>query len=343
VVARYLEDGTLDASFATAGVYTRDFGNADDHAAAIALESDGKIVVAGKGGADFTVVRLDASGAPDTTFGPEGTRSVDVYGDDLATDVAVDSGGKILVGGHVGVSNLNFGLARFTATGSIDLSFGLGSGKMQDDFTSGGSDELEGLAIDSTGRILAGGLGNPPGLASDNFLAARRYAPNGDVDTSFGTMSGTAIGYTGGPGLAACDLALQGDGKILVNECTGIVSRFLAGGALDTGFASGGHYYSDFTIDNKYVLKILPVAGGVVLVGSVLAGSNFDFLIVRLTDAGALDTSFGGAGWVNTAIGASSEQADSAGVDSVGRYVLAGWTHDDTNARWVFALARYWP
>jgi uncharacterized delta-60 repeat protein len=79
-VVRYLPNGALDLSFGTNGKVVTPIGSSNDEARAVAVQPDNKIVVVGSaenGGAlDFAVVRYDANGALDNTFGPGGTGKI---------------------------------------------------------------------------------------------------------------------------------------------------------------------------------------------------------------------------------------------------------------------------
>ncbi len=136
VVARYTTAGALDTTFGNGGIVTTDISSGSvDYGEAVALQSDGKIVVAGfswiGGDADVAVVRYTAAGALDTSFGGDGIVTLDIgsgTGNDRGYAVAVQSDGKIVV---VGRSNAavaatvrdNFLVVRYTATGALDTTF----------------------------------------------------------------------------------------------------------------------------------------------------------------------------------------------------------------------------
>ena len=102
-VARYLSDGSLDPTFGTNGIVTTDLGGTD-YAYGVAIQSDGKIVVAGQTGTDFALVRYNTDGSLDTTFGSNGWTTTDFGGTDCAYGVAMQSDGKIVVAGCSGSS-----------------------------------------------------------------------------------------------------------------------------------------------------------------------------------------------------------------------------------------------
>ncbi|MEI7933742.1 MAG: Ig-like domain-containing protein, partial [Chlorobiaceae bacterium] len=139
-IARYNSDGNLDATFGGDGKVTTDFGG-NDLGMGVTVQSDGKILVAGYAYAqeyeimhrqsdgtflvdncnsDFAIARYNADGTLDGTFGVNGKVITDIGGTDFATDVTLQSDGKIVVSGY---SNGDFALARYNTDGSLDTSF----------------------------------------------------------------------------------------------------------------------------------------------------------------------------------------------------------------------------
>ena len=132
-VARYNSDGTLDVSFGGGGGLLTDFGeNTDDLAASVAVQPDGKIVVAGvqrpesSTGTfldyDFAVARYTSGGVLDTSFGTGGVVTTDFGATaDIAFSMAVQSDGKIVVAGSTVPDeslDLDFALARYNSAAS---------------------------------------------------------------------------------------------------------------------------------------------------------------------------------------------------------------------------------
>ena len=219
-VARYLPDGSLDASFgAGKGSVVLDFGG-DDRANAVALQPDGKIVVGGSGflatgddenhGAeDFALVRYNDDGSVDTTFGVQGTQVTDFRGgDDIPHSVMVRPDGRIAVAGTIQLSGgcspntcerYGFGMAQYTADGHLDKSFGA-DGKIDPDFLV--SSGAYGAVLLPNGLVgLVGHIGNEdfglafadPGGAPVNFAdgsEALRIDFKGGSDRAFGAALG---------------------------------------------------------------------------------------------------------------------------------------------------------
>src|SRR5262249_33644368 len=135
-VARYNADGTLDTTFSFDGKVTTDFGG-DDRAFSVAIQADGKIVVAGASltnpGDDFALARYNPDGVLDHSVGTDGKVTTDFAGNfDAAFGVAIQSNGKIVVAGKANIpvsANTaeitdDFALARYNPDGSPDAGFG---------------------------------------------------------------------------------------------------------------------------------------------------------------------------------------------------------------------------
>ena len=102
---RYNTDGSLDTSFDSDGKVTTAIGSGNDYACSVAIQSDGKIVVAGYSdngsNDDFALVRYNTDGSLDTTFDSDGKVTTAIgSGDDQAFSVAIQSDGKIVAAGY---------------------------------------------------------------------------------------------------------------------------------------------------------------------------------------------------------------------------------------------------
>jgi uncharacterized delta-60 repeat protein len=222
-LVRYHPDGGLDAGFGADGIVVTalsEFGGSDY---AVALQDDGRIVVAGsaishESSWDFAVVRYNADGALDTSFDTDGIVLLDLGNGALdgALDLAIQSDGKIVVAGLLG--NADFLLVRLNLDGSLDMRgldpyldapFGTG-GLVTTDF--GGFDYATALAIASGGKLVAAGVTEATNVVSD--LALARYNLDGSLDQTFGTGGKVATDLSDGWEDIA-DIALQGDGSIV--------------------------------------------------------------------------------------------------------------------------------
>lgn len=216
-IARLNADGSPDTTFATGGKETVDFGGLDA-AAAVALAPDGKIVVAGQGGPgrDMVVTRLNIDGSIDTSFAPAtaGKAFVDFGATDLANGVVVGPDGKIVLDGATSaVGSGDFAVARLTASGLLDPTFS-GDGKLTLGYGAANESALA-IALQQNGRIVVMGTAD----ANSDFVVSR-LAPDGSVDSSFGT--GGTVGVDFGAVEYDGDVTLQPDGQIVIAGSTNV-------------------------------------------------------------------------------------------------------------------------
>lgn len=190
-VARYHSNGDLDQSFGTGGKVTTDFGGQADIAHDLAIQPDGKIVVAGVADvSNIGVARYETNGDIDILFGNSGTVSSNGYGSqDLGHAVAVQADGKIVVGGKADDAGTtgDFFLIRYDPSGDPDQSFG-SEGKVTTDFF-GFGEVINDIVIQDDGKIVAVGLVTVWADLSGGDLdfGIARYETNGDLDLSFGS------------------------------------------------------------------------------------------------------------------------------------------------------------
>jgi uncharacterized delta-60 repeat protein/uncharacterized repeat protein (TIGR01451 family) len=211
---------------------TTAFGDGSAVARGIALQADGEIVAAGNTDIDFALARYNADGSLDPSFGSGGRVTTDFAGgSDIASDLVLQAGGKIVVAGTAVVgSSEDFALARCNADGSLDPSFGSG-GKVTTDFSSGfvgGTDEASGVAVQGDGKIVAAGRAD---LAGSTGFGLARYNPDGSLDPSFGSGGKATTDFGGGFAAAFGGIVLQADSKIVAAGITA------AGGSFDFALA----------------------------------------------------------------------------------------------------------
>lgn len=182
-VARFNPNGGLDTTFSGDGKQTTDVGGGADWGYAIAVQADGKILVAGSSSnglnSDFALVRYTSTGNLDTTFSGDGKLTLDFDGDyDEAYSLLAQPDGKILLAGK---ASGDFAVARFNANGSLDSSFS-GDGKARFDFD-GNIEYCKSLALQADGKIV---LAGPASDASgDSYhIALVRFNPDGSLDTA---------------------------------------------------------------------------------------------------------------------------------------------------------------
>jgi len=334
-VARYEPDGSLDATFSDAGMVTTAIGGGRDEAQSVAIQENGRIVVAGTDSwRRFAVVRYRPDGELDSSFGDGGiVRTNFAPGQDMAWDVAIQSDGKIVAVGAAGYGQEGFRLARYRRDGSLDPAFGDG-GKVM---TRYGGGVARAVAIQPDGRIVVAGY--------NTSLALARYLPDGRLDRTFAGDGRVDPGRIGEPWPLA--VALQPDGRIVVAGGYDIfrvgLVRFSLHGQRDRTFGGDGVVVTNMGPGEQALggLVVQP-DGKIVAVGYVGPHEFTDavvshFVLLRCRRDGSLDPTFGGDGKVKTFFGDGGSGAAGVALQPDGRIVVVG----QSDAPQAFALARY--
>mgnify|MGYP001132845754 CR=1 FL=1 len=345
-MTRFNPDGSLDSGFSSDGKVLTQVAGSEDIAYAIALQPDGKLVVAGytdSGGWDFSLARFNPDGSLDETFSGDGLVITQVgSGNAVIMDVVIQADGKIVVAGEAeGVITSDFALARYNADGSLDTTFD-GDGWLTTDIAFG-DDSARAIVLQADGKIVVAGNAYS---GSHNFALAR-YHPDGSLDTSFDGDGKLTSDFSGGTDLAF-DLALQVDGKIVVAGEATVASnidfglaRYNANGSLDTTFSGDGKLVTDFNTGYDHASGLaLQSDGKIVVAGYTSAGTMYDFALARYNPNGDLDTSFDGDGKLVTDFAGDMDMAFAIALQTNQKIVVAGYA---TTTSPDFALARYNP
>jgi uncharacterized delta-60 repeat protein len=342
--------GQLDTTFDTDGKVVTDLGT-DDTGRGVAVQADGKIVVAGDSGGDFGLARYNDDGSLDTTFGVGGKVVTDFGQITDRAGAVVIQGEKIVVAGYTSPSAggvfdptgraVNFALARYNANGSLDTSFD-GDGKVVTDF---GLEEVALAVAIQGGKIVVAGTQHTNISTQINFAVAR-YNDDGSLDTTFD-----------GDGMVVTDIGANDFGQALATEGEQIVvagytsatvnpgssdnfalARYNTDGSLDTSFDGDGRVVTDFGgADEAFGLAFQ--AGKIVAAGySFPSGGTHDFALARYNADGSLDTSFDGDGRVKTDI-AGHDVGQAVAIQG-DKMVVAGYSYTATGTQ-NFALARH--
>ena len=278
-VVRYNANGSLDTTFGSTGTVTTAIGTTECQANCLALQSDGKIVVGGysalsSGDWDFAVVRYNANGTLDTTFGVGG-KVVTTIGTSLddVRSVAIQSDGKILVTGNTLVPPYKFALVRYNVNGSLDTTFG-GTGKVIT--STGTNDKPESVVVQGDGKILVAGRSR---IFSFYDYSLMRFNVDGSLDPTFGT-AGVVTTPMGASDDRIFSMALQGNGKIVVagystvganNDVT--MARYNPNGSLDTTFGAGGKVITASATNDLVQSLVVRGDGKIVLAGYSVVGN----------------------------------------------------------------------
>jgi uncharacterized delta-60 repeat protein len=340
--------GDLDLSFGGTGKLTTDILGNNDIGYSVAIQNDGKILVAGhailSGSYAFSVARYNTDGSLDGNFNGNGKVTTDFgSGDDYVRSVVVQDDGKILVAGSARVgSGDDFALVRYNADGSLDLNFN-GTGKVTTAIGSA-DDYGNSVTVQSDGRIVVAGSS----FIGDSYeFAVVRYNADGSLDLSFNGTGMTTTNFALGEDVGNSVVALS-DGRIVVagyayngaNYDFALV-RYDANGSLDTSFNGTGKVITAVGSRDDVAYGVaLQTDGRIVVAGySVVTENNADFSVARYNVDGSLDMSFNGTGVVTTAIGSGYDVGNSIVVQDDGKIVVAGTSSNGNDKD--FALVRY--
>ncbi len=403
--------GSLDPTFGTTGKVITSITNGSDKANGVAIQTDGKILVAGNSGSsitgkDFVCVRYNNDGTLDNTFGNAGISTTDIQlgSDDVANNIAIQPDGKIVLAGYTdNGSDKDAAIVRYKTDGTLDSTFGA-NGIMITDFDNSQSDEIRVVKIHNlTGKIIVGGSTLINTTHAKPVVA--RYLSDGTIDSTF-NITGirllwiTSLDYQYLFSLE--DLVVQSNGKIsaigwrdfptLAYDDDYWACRINSDGTMDNTFSTDGvnTYNGSFNgSDNGYSMLLKPnnnfigVGGGAInsiytdftlfelnsdgTSGSVSNATDFgalsediayglaedingkfvsggsagsstarSFAITRVSSGGSIDNSFDSDGKTTTTFGANAmNECFEIAIQSDNKIIAVGYTGND------FAIARY--
>ena len=365
-ITRFARAGTLDLDFNHTGVAVLEDAPVAGISGALAIQSDGKTILAGQvvseEGSKIILARFNLDGSLDHSFGDRGTVTTAVQNRAYSSvgAIAIQKDGKIIAAGwssRGSSSTRTPHLIRYQSNGILDDSFGVGGMAITPIVKDGyqGDSFYRSMKLMEDGRIVATGTLLKEGADSDFFVA--RHLSSGALDSSFGT-GGVAVAAVGTSYDAAASIDIQSDGKLVVagNYCptatysetrSPALVRFNQNGTLDASFADNGIVRSllGMSFSQFYSVAIQP-DGKVVAAGFAISSSNSrDMLIVRYQSNGTLDSSFGRGGLVTTHANGLS-RANSIAVQQDGKILAAGYSHVDPAAQTsdtYLTVVRYLP
>jgi len=334
--------GQLDPTFGTGGIFSSNFGNTFGASAnAVALQTDGKIVIVGAGGPGGTggLARINSNGTLDASFGSGGVVTSnfnDLAAATIVLGVAVQSDGKIVAAAN-GIPS-RFAVGRFNSDGSVDTTFGTNGFTLV-----GNAGGALLLALQSDGKIIV--VGN---------TQMARFNSTGQLDTTFGS-GGLAVLLAPLPSA----IALQPNGKILIASGastppqavlnpppgSGSLARYNSNGSLDKGFGISGEAAS-VALPSAVAVQ----ADGRILVAGTInnkliaTGNSTGFGVVRFNANGSIDTTFATRGGATTGFaGLGLAGAFAMAIQSNGDIVTAGEAGNSSVSQLTlsFGLARY--
>jgi uncharacterized delta-60 repeat protein len=290
-LTRHDADGKLDTGFGDGGIVTTDFAGQVDQANSVAVQPDGKIVVAGfaatgallNANDDIALARYNSDGTLDTSFGTGGMVITDLgTKTELGRAVVIQpSDGKIVVAGTV---DSDVVLVRYTPDGDVDTAFGQSGVTITD---LGNDDFANGVALTADGQVLV--AGHTLGSGGNLDFALARYRADGALDQSFGTDGIVKTDIGGGDDFAE-GLTVDTDGRIVVvGRATSstildmAVARYHGDGTLDTGFGDNGRITADFHGKGEFGQDVAIQADGkIVAAGYTANGLDTEFALMRI-------------------------------------------------------------
>ncbi|MCX4776633.1 calcium-binding protein [Streptomyces sp. NBC_01264] len=313
-VARYLSNGSLDTSFSGDGMATADFGGTD-FGRAVAVRSDGAVVVAGSTNTGFALARFTAGGGPDPAFGTGGkVTTVWPLSTAVAYDMALQQDGKILVGGTADDPDSqeasDFALARYLPSGVLDTGFGGGDGRVYTGML--GGEEIRGLLVQPDGKTVAAGLA---GLGA---FGIARYEGGGGTPPP-PPAADLSVTHTGTPTVSIGDQAsytvrvssaatstVTATGVTLTDSLSG------AGGTLLSAVPSQGTCTTTATGANCALGSLAPGASATVTVTAEPRATG------TLTNSASVTASTQDPNAANNSAGASTSVNNSRGCTIIG-------------------------
>src|SRR6266536_2345728 len=282
-LVRYNSDGSLDTSLNSSGKVTTAVGAGTCKGEGVALQEDGKIVVAGYsfnagGQGNFTVLRYGADGSLDTSFADSGKVTTNIGTKNASAEsVTIQSDGKIVVAGSFNASNNDFAVVRYSVNGTLDTSFNK-TGKATADF--GADDFGRSVGMHGDGRVVVTGY-TTKSYYSKKHCALACFKANGSLDTSFNGTGKVTTDFGGDGNAEGRSVAVQTDGKIVVagyatagNTEKFALARYNADGTLDTSFGDSGRVMTDVGISGSNATGVaLQKDGKIVVAGYAVKNS----------------------------------------------------------------------
>ncbi len=340
ILVRYNTNGDLDETFNLSGKVVAPIGTGLGFGSDIAIQSDGKIVVAGTdeyafGKYQIATIRFDKNGQVDTTFGNNGiVNASDSTGVAVGNAVAVQSDDKILVAGRI-FANLT--IIRYTITGTLDTTFN-SSGIVTTNFN---SIDARDIAYQNNKIVTVGGLSNNDQLD----YAVMRYNIDGNVDNAFGIngLISTSVVATGESDIGYHGVAIQPDDKIVTvgegrdqnGRPTLVLARYTNEGQLDPEFNAGKVITTALEAGAAGAKVVLQVDGKIIVVGVAIEEGVSKLLIARYNKDGSLDTSFGNNGIVTTTNDGKGITGRAVTIQEDGKIVATGFERTLTVVRYL--------
>jgi|GEM_PF-1320719 len=348
---RFNSNGSIDSTFGSAGVVAGNNTLAGYLSGGIALQSDGKIILAGNSSFGGTkTVRLNTNGILDTTFNGTGavTTNFAVYVD-TAESVAIQTDGKIVVTGSkydATAHTSEYYVLRYNTNGTLDTTFN-STGVVLASIDKTKPNTAADVKIQSDDKIVVCGTSY---VGSYEDIAIIRLNTNGTLDNTFNGTGKVTSGFLKSGSDVIQKLAVQSDGKILAAGYTSSnnisLARYNANGTLDTSFSAKGYVTNNFQhtyFGNSFnSLAVLSQTDGKVLVvGDYYSSTsnNQEIFVRRYNASGTVDATFGTSGMASLGINANWTFSNAAILQTDGKIMIVGSSYVGTDN--VFTLVRF--
>lgn len=332
-VLRFDSTGLLDPTFGSGGIVRFAFSAAADHEYpnAVAIQTDGKILVAGRADANTNVgvARLNPDGTFDASFGNGGKLTFTLVARQWAVPWSIipQADGRIAIG--LNSYNTGFGFVRLNPNGSFDNTFN-GNGKLVVTGKGNNTTALIHMVVQPDGKYVASGM-LPGSKGSSGQFAVMRVNANGSLDSTFGS-GGKVVTDFGGSWSAARNVAIQPDGSIvaggdwLANGQSYVFVRYLPSGALDPSFGNGGKVLFGSPNFRRMTGMAIQLDGKIVGSGwdRDPNTTNANVAILRINQDGTLDTGFGAGGTTLTDYAGDDDEGLGMAMQTDGKFVVAG-------------------
>jgi uncharacterized delta-60 repeat protein len=346
-VVRLREDGDLDASFGTNGVFNYVNTLGSDFAYDIALLNDGKFLITGATSlsmtnTQFVLMRLTENGILDETFGTDGVFTFDLDGgEDYSRQVIVTNDGYIMVGSSM-VPNMMYnriGLVKCDLNGTLDTQFG-DEGSMIHTFSSEGDVTPMGAAMTATGLILISGYSNNPATFNDHFMLAQ-FSANGQPNMSYDDDGIWIDDFAG----RFYDVEIFENLFYVCGNTGGSSSNFIIRsyafeGGPNSSFGTNGEVLYAFSGGDVFYDIAIEGSGNILACGTTGDFFTRDIYIASFTNSGAPITTWGtNAGYTTTNLGSAFEEAYAIQEAPSAKFVIAGFTSQPNGND--FVVCRY--
>ena len=338
--ARYAPTGSLDLTFSGDGKLTVDMGAGNEVAHAVAIQSDGKVVIGAtshaSGTGDFALVRLTTDGNLDGSFDTDGQVTTDFFSEDAAVALKIQTDGKLVLAGWAGY---DLAVARYLTNGALDNTFSF-DGMLTTSVSQ--TDQVFGLALQSDGKIIATGS---TWTGDEAYFLTVRYLTTGALDNSFNDVGHVMTAFVASRDVARA-VVVQSDNKILAagaswenNDWDFALARCLNNGLPDYSFGYEGMVTTNFGNTQNEIFGALQQSDGKIVVAGYI-GDHFG--IARYLPDGEVDATFGtSSGYTANQVGVEKSAAFALTIQPDGKLVAAGFGLIGGTSKHDFAVVRY--